>query len=474
MTETTDSALPDVADQAGMSVNIYIPDTTTQANPIYSYFRIGMASPEPETTLPPDVTAPGTPGTASTFAANPFPEGGLLYTTGTVTITAPTTNIVSPSVIVDTTNLVNAINPPPSTGISTFAPTTLTAVVNGSDLCSASMTTNGDWGIGGRAANVTFQNTDQLTMTEGLSTNYLTGDALTFWTGNDQSIGFGGLLWANIGVTSNLFGGMIVNCTNQACEVQGLGEYKITTKYGVTTPDSITLKIAPTTAATVASAATVTAFLNAVMGLGTLAAAAYSAEVLTKLNQVDTGNADALKSRMKTTNSDLDTLTMLIVGVQALSVILGVVLQFKRPADGATATSQLSLADESALMAVGPNAVTIGPVLISLAADDLLSSVSVTATDGVAITGTNTIGLTCGAASIAMTPATLSLTAGPSSIVLGPNGITINGLQIVNNALQAGFAPVVLPPPLPNPQALAINAQGQLQGDVLIVNALDD
>ena len=43
MTETTDSALPDVADQAGMSVNIYIPDTTTQANPIYSYFRIGMA-----------------------------------------------------------------------------------------------------------------------------------------------------------------------------------------------------------------------------------------------------------------------------------------------------------------------------------------------------------------------------------------------------------------------------------------------
>ena len=173
-------------------------------------------------------------------------------------------------------------------------------------------------------------------------------------------------------------------------------------------------------------------------------------------------------------SSDLDTLTMLIVGVQALSVILGVVLQFKRPADGATATSQLSLADESALMAVGPNAVTIGPVLISLAADDLLSSVSVTATDGVAITGTNTIGLTCGAASIAMTPATLSLTAGPSSIVLGPNGITINGLQIVNNALQAGFAPVVLPPPLPNPQALAINAQGQLQGDVLIVNALDD
>ena len=469
MTETTDPDLPDVADDAGMSVNIYIPDTTTPASPVYSYFRMGAASAEPETTLPADVTAPGT---QASFTASPFPEGGLLYTNGTITLTAPTTNIVSPSVIVDTTSLTNFLNPPPSTGISAFAPTTLTAVVNGSQLCSASMTTNGDWGIGGRAANVTFQNTDQLTMTEGLNTNYLTGDALTFWTGNDQSIGFGGLLWANIGVTSNLFGGMIVNCTNQACEVQGLGEYKVTTKYGVTTPDSISLKIAPSTAATIVSAATVTAFLNTVMGLGALAAAAYSAEVLDKLNTVDANNADALKSRMKTTNSDLDTMTMLIVGVQALSVILGVVLQFKRPADGAAATSQLSLSDGSALMSVAANTLSISPALVGLYAGSGVSSLALGANNTVSVVGAAAISLTCGASNISMTPTTLSLTAGPSSILLGPNGITMNGVQIVNNALQAGFAPVLLPPPPQNPQGVIVNAQAPVLQGVQLVNAV--
>lgn len=462
MTYTTDPALPDVADEAGMSVSIYVPDTGATSQAIYSYLRLGAAAVDTEATLPLDPTE-SVPVTLGATQTGPFPEGAVLYTNGTSTINATTININSPSINITTTGFAD---PPAGAGISAFSPSSLNAVTNGNDgpLCYASLTT-GSFG-GYRPANVTFQNTDQMTMSEGASSNFLTGDALTFWTGNDQSTGFGGLLWSNYGFTTNLFGGTIINIANATADLQGFGEYgsyKISPGYGVIAPDTVSLKVAPSTAAAAAYTASLSLFMNRIMAVGSLVTAAYSAGVLSQLNDVDTSKTTSLKDRMTATNEDLEIMTMLVVGVQALSAVLAAMLTIARPVAGAAATSEISLADGSCYLSAGLDPTSTLGLTAEVATLNSTGAVSILAGDALLAQGMTSTTLTCtSVTSVAMTPATLTLTAGPTSIMLGPTGITMNGVQITTNALQAAFAPAPLPPPPPSPGAAALYVASQI------------
>src|SRR5882724_3842072 len=105
MTGNIDPTLPDITDDPGSSVSIYVPDATT---PEYTFLRLGNPDVGHEKTLPPDPNKPSTLGTGDT---SPFDEGLLFYTTGSYSVNAPSINSYSSdalSVIKDGSTLLSA------------------------------------------------------------------------------------------------------------------------------------------------------------------------------------------------------------------------------------------------------------------------------------------------------------------------------------------------------------------------------
>ena len=437
---------------AGGTASIYTPYTVAAATH-YSYFRLGNPDPTTEGSLPNDSSAPATLGDGSVT----YDPGAVLYTNDAITVAAPSMKVTSPSIVINTTVPPAApVDPFVNAGITHFTPKTLTAVVSspGSEILSASMQTNGSGGLfGSRAASVTFQNTDQLQVTNGDSSNFLNGNALTFWNGNDQSIGIGGLLWANAGITSNLFGGMIVNVTNESVGLQGLGENDVKIDHTLTGTSAITMQVAPLSATlSLARAKQITYAMNIIMAASTAAASIWSGTVLKKIHDdtqlVDSADSIAnLQSAMTTTNRDLDSLTELIFAVQALSVLLGLTLCLTK-GKSADAVAALKLtATGIGTLSGGESDITLGPTGVDVYSPGFLN---LNAIDTALLRAATEVCLSSGpigaGPQVVLGVDSVTLSAGPgASIVLGPAGITMNGVQISTNALQQAFSPGVQP-----------------------------
>jgi hypothetical protein len=349
-----------------------------------------------------------------------------------------------------------------SASINTFSSDSLSVVQDGSILLTANLQTKSSPLFQNRAASVTFQNVDQLTVSQGDASNFLNGNSLTFWNGNDQSIGFGGLLWANMGFTSNIFGGEIINLTNTMATVQAppSGDYEVNVNKEISAVNSVKLNTNPANASMVAAAQTLTKIVNGVLLLTTAVAGGYSINEIVRTDKASI-DADTLKARMTQANEDLEIMTMLVVGVQAASVLLGAALQIMSQFAADTAFSNLSLNGSGALLEAGvtPLASTLvmTPTLVGLMAADPAGSVSISA--GVAPKPEIQLSAP-GRISIAADPLNyinldgasdmITLVAGATSIELGPNGITMNGLQILGNTPMGQFGPDPMPPaPLP-------------------------
>ena len=445
---SADPSLPDIADEPGSSVSIYVPDAQDANSPQYTFLRLGKADIDHETILPPDPNVPATAGAGG--GASPFDEGLVLYTTGSYSLNAPSVN--------------------------TFASDNLSVVKDGNTLLSANLQTKSSPLFFGRAANVTFQNVDQLTVSQGDASNFLNGNSLTFWNGNDQSIGFGGLLWANMGFTSNIFGGEIINLTNDMATVQapGICDYEVNEDKEISAVNSVKLNVNPAGASFVESAQTLTKIVNGVILLTTAVAGAYS---LSELVQTDKASIDpdTLKKRMTQTNEDLEIMTTLVVAVQAASVLLGITLQIASKFASSTAASKLDLGVANALLAAGASSLLLTPNFAALRSTLPTGLVSISAGQGLLgsnllLNNTEIRLVVGGAAYIELTDTTIKLVtgAGTTSMEIGPNGVTLNGLQVATNAP----AVVVAPVPQPDPGAAALPLDMGLVDDA--INAVNE
>jgi hypothetical protein len=316
MSDNTSDDLPNIKDDAGQQfASIYVPNTRDTSNPQYHYLRIGAADSTIEGSLPSDPTNPK--GDTNNQAGSTISDGISLYTTGSYTLSTPTSNSWA--------------------SISTsWSSDNLTAVTNikGDSLYTATYTTGADHGM--RPATVTFQNVDQIANNAAALVNFLNGDSLTYWNGDDQSIGLGGLLWANYGFTTNLFGGTIMNLTNNSAEIQGVGSYKVSDSNTISATDNILLSVSP-----LASYAGSLTIINAFVGV----MAALTA-VTTAMNFAMTGelknaglNETALRKAMQTLYVEEIVATGLVTLVQALSVVLAAVLKIQAAAAGAALAS---------------------------------------------------------------------------------------------------------------------------------------
>jgi hypothetical protein len=428
---STDPNLPDITDEPGSSVSIYVPDTQDAKKPQYTFLRLGKPDVDHETMLPPDPNVPTTAGAGG--STSPFSEGLLLYSTSPFNFNSPSVN--------------------------TFSSDALNVVWDGSStLYSANLQTNSSPLFFGRAANVTYQNVDQLTVSQGDSSNFLNGNSLTFWNGNDQSIGFGGLLWANMGFTSNIFGGEIINLTNTMATVQAppKGDYEVNVGKEISAVNSVKLNVNDAGAGFVKMAQTLTGIVNGILLLGTAAAGVFS---LTEIGLTDTTtiNPDDLKKRMTQTNEHLEIMTTLVACVQAASVLLGVGLQIASKFAASSAVSKLNLGSAGALLEAGvaPAASTLvmTPNLAGLMAADVSISAGAAATLAEIQVAPNRITLYASPTTyINLDGFTnrITLAAGASSIQLAANGVITNGAQSQQNTPIAQFAPGAMPPqPVP-------------------------
>jgi hypothetical protein len=296
-----DDRFPDILDDTKQQfVNIYVPNTKSSP-PSYNYFRLGATDADIEKGLPSDPDKPS--GQSAAAAGDKLPDPGIaLYTTGSYTLTAPSMN--------------------------SWTADSLNAVTDGSTLFTASYTTGTSYGL--RPATVTFQNVDQFTNTAAASTNFLNGDALTFWNGNDQSIGLGGLLWSNYGFTTNLFGAWILNLTNSSAEVQGFGSIKLEETSSVAASKAIDFAVTPLPPNGALGygyrTLQVAAALSAVL---TLATSGMTAAMTIELERADRDAASLKAAMQKLYFEQIGSLGVVAI-VQALSILVAIMLKVQQ------------------------------------------------------------------------------------------------------------------------------------------------
>lgn len=407
-----DPNLPDATDSPGQFVSFFVPHTGVE----YNYLRLGAPDPVNEALLPKDPNTPAVTGGAT------FAKGTLLYSTDTVTITAPT--------------------------VSTFTTDSLsvTGESGGTRVYAASLTSAS--GIfGGEPSTVSFNNIDSLAMSMNASSNFVTGQALTAWNGNDQSIGFGGLLWANYGLTTNLFGGSILNITNTSLEIQGFGDYKMTPSHTVDAAGLISLSINPAASST--AAATLTTLLTTVMVAATAAATACGLGFSIKTRLASTADIAALTDDMKQSWTALRAATALIDGVQGLSIIAGVIMKIAQAMRNAAA-----VANPAPNLTISPASTSLTGVDIDLTADANMTVSSTTSlnivtegmgrlrgmgamrvsSDGLLTLIGDSVSISNGAQTVTLSQAGITLSSGGNSIAISDAGIAINGQQLNNIA----------------------------------------
>jgi hypothetical protein len=323
--------------------SVHVPNTQDGGAANYHYLRLGMPDAVTEGGLPADPNKPSGPTNGTSV-----PDPGIsLFTTGSYTLSAPSVN--------------------------SWSAESLTAVKNNNKLYTASYTTGGDSGM--RPATVTFQNVDSMTNTAAASTNFLNGDALTYWNGNDQSLGIGGLLWANYGLTTNLFGGFIVNLTNTSAELQGFGSCKIEQSASTVAAESITLSVTPL-AGGFGGATRMIVVLSVAMAALTAATTAMNAAMTGEAMKSDT-DPGSLKDTMKLLYKEQIVATSLVTVVQAMSILVAIQIKLVQAAATAAMASitldELGITIQSPLMVrllcetsgimISPLGVTIaGPV----------------------------------------------------------------------------------------------------------------
>jgi hypothetical protein len=337
---------PNIIDDSEQQfVSIYVPNTRDTKKPHYHYLRIGAADAGIEGQLPAD---PNTPtGDTNAKAKTTIADGISLYTTDSYTLTAPSVN--------------------------SWSSDNLSAVTDGKDtLYTASYTTGAANGM--RPATVTFQNVDQMANTAAASVNFLNGDALTYWNGNDQSLGLGGLLWANYGFTTNLFGGTIMNLTNNSAEIQGFGSFKVVDSNTISATEQITLAVSPV-ASYAGSVVIINAFVGVMAGL-TAVTTAMNAAMTGELKSAAHDEA-SLKQAMQTLYIEQIVATGLVTLVQALSVVLAAVLKIQEAATDAGAAlgsikineAGITLESSSTInLSCGGTLLTLSPTSVILAA----------------------------------------------------------------------------------------------------------
>lgn len=316
--------------------SIHVPNTANTAT--NHYLRLGTADSTREGGLPADPNDPS--GQTNTQAGASLPDGISLFTTGSYTLSAPSVN--------------------------SWSSDSLTAVVNGNDLYTASYTTGPNNGM--RPATVTYQNVDQMTNTAAASTNFLNGDALTYWNGNDQSLGIGGLLWANYGLTTNLFGGCILNLTNSSAELQGFGSYKVEQTAGITASDSINFSVTPFTKGFDANVRVIKALsvVMAVLTLFTTTMDAIMTGQLRAVNMSPDATSDTQESSLKNAMQDLYkeqiTATSLVTLIQAMSIVVAIMIKVFQAAEKKAALvsgSSIAMDDTSITLSVGLSKIKI-------------------------------------------------------------------------------------------------------------------
>lgn len=337
MSKDTSGDLPNFKDDAGQQfASIYVPNTRDTSNPQYHYLRIGAADPVTENVLPADPNDPS--GDTNAQEGSTISDGISLYTTGSYTLLAPSVN--------------------------SWSSDSLDAVTDGNDtLYTATYTTGAANGM--RPATVTFQNVDQMANTAAASVNFLNGDSLTYWNGNDQSLGLGGLLWANYGFTTNLFGGTIMNLTNNSAAIDGVGSYKVSDSNTISATDNILLSVSP-----VATYAGSVVVINAFVGVMAALTTVTTAMNLTMTGQLKSSGLDAasLKQAMQNLYVEEIVATGLVTLVQALSVALAAVLKIQAAAASA-ALASIEMSEDGIWLRSGTSSITVSPEGIYLFAD---------------------------------------------------------------------------------------------------------
>ncbi|HTJ01903.1 MAG TPA: hypothetical protein VL492_03860 [Methylovirgula sp.] len=332
--------MQDITDDSNQQfVSIHVPNTQDGGAPNYHYLRLGMADNDIEPRLPAD---PNDPSGATNGTS--VPDAGIsLFTTGSYTISAPS--------------------------INSWSSDSLTAVINGNDLYTASYTTSPRNGM--RPATVTFQNVDQMTNTAAASTNFLNGDALTYWNGNDQSLGIGGLLWANYGLTTNLFGGFIVNLTNTSAELQGFGSYKVEQSAGISAAEEIVFAVSPLAGGFDDNIRMIT-ILSVVMATLTALTTAMNAAMTAEMKL--SGHDEAsLKKMMQVLYLEQITATSLVTVVQAMSILVAIKIKLIQAAAGASLAS-ITMNDTGVIidsplritLSCGPSRILVSPFGIDM------------------------------------------------------------------------------------------------------------
>jgi hypothetical protein len=317
-------------------VSINVPNA-----PNVHYFRVGTADTTTENNLPADPNDPT--GDTNAQAGNTISDGIALYTTGSYSLSAPISN--------------------------SWSSDSLTAVTDGNgSLYTATYTTGAAHGM--RPATVTFQNVDQMTNTAAASVNFLNGDALTYWNGNDQSLGIGGLLWANYGFTTNLFGGSIINLTNDSAEVQGFGSFKVTDTNTISAAGAIVLSVSPVEA--LADINALVTKYTAVMAVLTLVTTGMTAAMTGELKKSGLDEA-SLKTTMNNLYDQQIAATSLVTFIQALSLLLAIRLQAEQFA-AAEGTSVVTITDAGILLRCGETLLDVSELGITMTVGDTVVS----------------------------------------------------------------------------------------------------
>lgn len=343
-------------------------------------------------------TTNGTTTNTSYTGDDPLQDKGILiYSADQYTVYAPQIRAVG------------------STSTSSWANEQMTITTDGTDVVGYSY-------VGPLGFTASFQKLDAISITNGSTSNFIAGNAMTVWSGNDASTGLGGLLWSNFGLTQNIFDGQVVNINGPDMSVQGRFATSIAPTVSTAATRSIELAVNPisafgNTSMTVASR----------MRLLTLAAGALAAGVapvvIDNLAIHSTDNMSASESDIKASaKAEFDAaavISVTIIAIQAIASLSGLVLT---AAAGALFTadpfSKLSLGVEEAVLSIAPSALTLSPATAKL------NSPTVTVASTVETT------IQCAPAKIEMSPVQIVLSMGPdASITITPEGVAIVGLQ---------------------------------------------
>lgn len=290
--------MSDVKDDTGSTYSVYVPSTN-------AYLRLGSADTSFET------------ATQFPSAEGDFVDGAFINTSGTVNINADgPVNIVAQAVNITSTDHFQA--------------------VYGAD----NLLSSASW-QGPNVASVSYQAALAFNLNVANTANMLVGNSLTYWLGNDASTGTGSLLWSNFGHTQNIFGGQVVNLTNNMFEVQGYGGGAYTSSTNVAVSNTVDIGQAPNAIAMTGTARALVKSMGTIAKVASMIAADLTlGEVIavgTALNY--TSSEKAIKGTMIATMAEIAAVETCVLVMQAMTISAGLIASSATDAPKLTALS---------------------------------------------------------------------------------------------------------------------------------------